>query len=57
MACPLTSGFDFECDDSVGGIKLGSIKISQWENIDYLYCNGWRGYRFNSSSGYKLLRV
>lgn len=34
MACPLTSGFDFECDDSIGGIKLGSIKISQWENID-----------------------
>ena len=32
--CPLTQGFDYECDDSVGGIKQGSILISQWENID-----------------------
>ena len=34
MICPLTQGFDFECDDAVGGIKQGSILISQWENID-----------------------
>ncbi len=34
MACILTQGFDFECDDSVGGIKNGTIKITQTENID-----------------------
>jgi len=33
MACPLTQGFEFECDDSVGGIKNGTIKITQTENI------------------------
>lgn len=32
--CPLTQPFDYECDDAVGGIKQGSILISQWENID-----------------------
>ncbi|NRB64035.1 MAG: hypothetical protein HRU40_13595 [Saprospiraceae bacterium] len=35
MACgPLTTGFDFECDDSSGGIQAGSILITQYENID-----------------------
>ena len=34
MSCPLTQGFDYECDDSIGGIKNGSIKITQTENID-----------------------
>ncbi len=32
--CPLTSAFDYECEDSNGGIKQGSILISQWEDID-----------------------
>lgn len=35
MACgALTTGFDFECDDSAGGIQAGSILITQYENID-----------------------
>tara|TARA_R110002167_G_scaffold106599_8_gene273269 strand:+ start:3269 stop:3796 length:528 start_codon:yes stop_codon:yes gene_type:complete len=34
MACPLTQAFDYECDDAVGGIKQGSILITQLENID-----------------------
>jgi len=33
MACPLTQGFGYECDDSIGGIKEGSILITQTENI------------------------
>ena len=33
MACPLTQGVDYECDDSVGGIKNGTIKITQTENV------------------------
>ena len=36
MACPLTQAFDYECDDAVGGIKQGSILITQLENIDVL---------------------
>lgn len=32
-ACPLTQGFTYECDDSAGGIKQGSILITQWRNI------------------------
>lgn len=31
--CPLTQGFSFECDDSVGGVKQGSILISAFQNI------------------------
>lgn len=35
MACgALTTGFDYECDDSAGGIKAGSVLITQFENID-----------------------
>ena len=34
MSCPLTQSFDYECDDSIGGIKNGTIKITQTENID-----------------------
>lgn len=33
MACLLSTGFDYECDDSSGGIKQGSLLITQWENI------------------------
>lgn len=33
-ACPLTSGFTYECDDSAGGIKQGSILITQWRNVE-----------------------
>lgn len=32
-ACPLTQGFTYECDDSAGGIKQGSILITQHRNI------------------------
>lgn len=31
--CPLTQGFTYECDDSIGGIKQGSILISAWQNV------------------------
>ncbi len=31
--CPLTQGFLYECDDSIGGIKQGSILIASWVNI------------------------
>lgn len=34
--CPLTQAFDYECDDATGGIKQGSILITQFENIDVL---------------------
>jgi len=33
MACPLTQGFDYECDDSIGGIKQGTIKIARTEDL------------------------
>ena len=34
MACgSLTYGFDYECNDGIGGIKPGSILIAQWDNI------------------------
>ncbi len=36
MACPLTQAFVLECDDSAGGIKQGSILITQFENLDVL---------------------
>lgn len=31
--CPITQGFPYECDDSTGGIKPGTLLISQWENV------------------------
>lgn len=31
--CPLTQGFTYECDNSAGGIKQGSILISAWQNV------------------------
>jgi len=33
MACLLTTGIEYECDDSTGGIKPGSFLVTQWENI------------------------
>jgi len=34
MACgSLTYGFDYECNNGLGGIKQGSILIAQWDNI------------------------
>jgi hypothetical protein len=34
MSCgALTYGFDYECDDANGGIKQGSLLISQWADI------------------------
>lgn len=34
MACgSLTYGFDYECNDGIGGIKPGSILITQWDGI------------------------
>lgn len=34
MSCgSLTYGFDYECNDGIGGIKPGSILIAQWDNI------------------------
>lgn len=35
MSCGvLTKGFDYQCDDSMGGIAPGSILIAQFESID-----------------------
>ena len=34
MSCgALTYGFDYECNDGIGGIKPGSILITQWDNV------------------------
>ena len=34
MACgSLTYGFDYECNDGIGGIKPGSIIITQWDGV------------------------
>lgn len=34
MSCgALTYGFDYECNDGVGGVKQGSILVSQWDGI------------------------
>ena len=34
MSCgALTTGFDYECNDGVGGVKPGSILITQWDGI------------------------
>jgi hypothetical protein len=42
MACgALTYGFDYECNDGIGGIKPGSILVTQWDNIsDYTVTSG-----------------
>lgn len=34
MSCgALTYGFDYECNDGIGGIKPGSIIVTQWDGI------------------------
>lgn len=34
MSCgSLTTGFDFECQDGLGGIKEGTLVIAQWDDI------------------------
>lgn len=33
MSCPLTQGVDYICDDSIGGIKQGTIKIARTEDL------------------------
>lgn len=34
MACgSLTYGFDYECNDGIGGIKPGSILVTQWDGV------------------------
>lgn len=34
MSCgALSYGFDYECNDGIGGVKQGSILITQWDNI------------------------
>jgi len=34
MACgALTYGFDYECSEGIGGIKPGSILVTQWDNV------------------------
>lgn len=31
--CALTTGYEYECDDSTGGIKAGSFLVTQWEHV------------------------
>jgi hypothetical protein len=33
MACVLTTGFDYECNNGAGGVKQGSLLITDWDNI------------------------
>lgn len=34
MSCgSLTYGFDYECNDGIGGIKPGSILVAQWDGV------------------------
>jgi len=33
MACLLTTGFDYECNNGAGGIKQGSLLITDWDNV------------------------
>lgn len=41
MSCgSLTYGFDYECNDGIGGIKPGSILISQWDDITFTETSG-----------------
>jgi len=41
MSCgSISYGFDYECNDGLGGIKPGEILISQWDNITYTESGG-----------------
>lgn len=33
MSCVLTTGFDYECNNGAGGVKQGSLLITDWDNI------------------------
>jgi hypothetical protein len=33
MACVLTTGFDYECNNGAGGIKQGSLLWGNWDDI------------------------
>ena len=33
MACLLTAGFDYECNNGAGGVKQGSLLITDWDNV------------------------
>lgn len=33
MSCVLTTGFDYECNDGAGGVKQGSLLITDWDNV------------------------
>lgn len=33
MACVLTTGFDYECNNGAGGVKQGSLLITDWDNV------------------------
>ena len=33
MSCVLTTGFDYECNNGAGGIKQGSLLITDWDNV------------------------
>ncbi len=33
MACILTTGIDYECNNGAGGIKQGSLLITDWDNV------------------------
>lgn len=33
VLCPLTTGFDYECDENTGGILPGSLLLTRWENV------------------------
>lgn len=33
MACVLTTGFEYECNNGAGGVKQGSLLITDWDNV------------------------
>jgi len=33
MSCTLTTGFPYECNNGAGGVKQGSLLITDWDNI------------------------
>lgn len=33
MACALTTGFSYECNNGAGGVKQGSLLITEWDNV------------------------
>lgn len=40
MCDSLSYGFDFECNDGVGGIKAGSLLLAEWDNISSYTATG-----------------